>query len=436
MSSRLAWRGSATAAGVYLAALLGFLATVVAAHVLSLHEFAVFTLAVAAALFFQLLFDLTTEEAVVKFGFRYVEGGDWGRLRRLLEVGLGVKTLGALLAGGAVAGLAPLAGRLFDIEDLTVPLLLVALLPLAQVPQGLALTLPVLHGRYELRAWLDALVMALRLVAVVIGAPFGVTAAVGALLVAQVVASAVTGAVGLVAYRRFPRATAVPLGADAAGVRRFVLQSSIGTGIDSARGMLAPLVLGVVATTPQVAWFRAAQAPQAGFATLSAPVRLILLTEQTRDVERGDVARIGWMLRRYVTGATGLMLLLVPLLLWLMPDLIAFVYPDSFAPAVDAARLVLLAAAVQVVFGWTKSFPVSIGRPSLRIVAHGVEAAVLVPCLLVFGAKWGATGAGAAVLVSVLAFALVWVVLIVRLRREGIGGPSAAAVRAQEASAP
>ena len=61
-----------------------------------------------------------------------------------------------------------------------------------------------------------------------------------------------------------------------------------------------------------------------------------------------------------------------------------------------------LAAAIQLVFGWTKSFPVSIGRPALRIWAHGIEMVVLIPLVGVLGARWGATGAGVRVTIAFL----------------------------------
>jgi len=104
--------------------------------------------------------------------------------------------------------------------------------------------------------------------------------------------------------------------------------------------------------------------------------------------------------------------------LWLMPWLVRTLLGADYLPATSAARLVLVAAAIQLVFGWTKSFPVTIGRPGLRIVGHAVEAAVLLPLILVFGDLWGVTGAGAAVLVSSAAFAATWTVLVLRLRNE------------------
>ena len=86
MASRVLWRRFATAAGVYSGTLLGFFVTVVATRVLGEHDYALFAIVLAATGFFQLMMDLTVEEAVVKFGFRYVAGEDWGRLRRLLEL--------------------------------------------------------------------------------------------------------------------------------------------------------------------------------------------------------------------------------------------------------------------------------------------------------------------------------------------------------------
>jgi hypothetical protein len=46
--------------------------------------------------FFQTLLDLTVEESLTKFGFRYVAGEDWGRLRRLFRQALLLKLRGRL----------------------------------------------------------------------------------------------------------------------------------------------------------------------------------------------------------------------------------------------------------------------------------------------------------------------------------------------------
>ena len=77
---RLLVRRSLTAVGIYSSVALGFLATVVAARRFhSADVFGLYTIVIAASGFFQILLDLTVEEAVVKFGFRYVAREDWER---------------------------------------------------------------------------------------------------------------------------------------------------------------------------------------------------------------------------------------------------------------------------------------------------------------------------------------------------------------------
>jgi O-antigen/teichoic acid export membrane protein len=106
-----------------------------------------------------------------------------------------------------------------------------------------------------------------------------------------------------------------------------------------------------------------------------------------------------------------------PFLYWFMPTLVRVAYGSDYRPASDAARLMLLAGAVGLVFAWTKSLPVSVGRPWLRIVTHGVETIVLIPLVVVLGSMWDATGAAAAVLISMGVFAAAWLVVLVRLHR-------------------
>jgi O-antigen/teichoic acid export membrane protein len=418
MPSRLLWRRSATALCIYASALLGFLGTIVAARVLGVGEFGLFAIVMAATGFFQTLLDLTVEEAVTKYGFRYSTHEEWGRLRRLFARALTVKLAGAALAGLALAALAPLADALFEADGLRAPLLVAALLPLAQAPEGLSATALVLHGRYDVRAVFLTVSMGLRLAAIAVGTQYGLTETMVAIVVAQILATAAVGVAGWTAFRRFPAAAPEPLTRDSREIRSFVLQSSAATGVVSLRTALTPLLLGVVSTPVQVGFFRAALAPQQGLVILSAPARLVLLTEQTRDWERGRREVVFEGVRRYSMRAAALMAVaVVPLLVW-MPELIELVFSAEFVGAADAARVVLVAAVLQFVFGWTKSFPVSVGRPNLRVATHGLETLVLVPLVIALGAKWGAEGAAWALLISSAVFAVHWTVLFVRLRRE------------------
>lgn len=418
MGSRLLWRRAATAAGLYISTALGLLATVVAARVLSLEEFGLYATVLVATGFFQSLLDLTVEESLTKYGFRYAEAGEWGRLRQLFRRALQLKLAGGLLAGLALLALAPAADAVFGADGLAVPLMVAAAIPLAQAPENVAGTAILLRGRYDVRGAFQTLSMGLRLAAVGIGVQYGITETFAALVVAQLLATLAVGIVGAAAFRRFPAEPGRALAEDRRGIISFVLQSSAATGLVSLRNALAPLLLGVVAGPTQVGLYRIAQAPQTGFFAASAPARLILLTEQTRDWERGEDARVLAGVRRYSAVAVAICAVAVPLFWWLMPDLIELVFKPKYLPATDAARLILLAAALQLVVGWAKSFPVTIGRPGLRLATHAVETAVLLPLVVAFGLAWGATGAAAALLASSATYAALWGVLFVRIARD------------------
>jgi O-antigen/teichoic acid export membrane protein len=188
----------------------------------------------------------------------------------------------------------------------------------------------------------------------------------------------------------------------------------------SLRGALAPLLLGAVTSNTQIGLLKVAQAPQSGLQALSAPARMVLLTEQTREWERGRQTAVLRGVRRYSLVAFLLSLVLVPPLMVFLPDLIRIVNGAEYVQATDAARVLALAAAVQFVVGWSKSFPVTIGRPRLRVWTHGVETLVVLPLVVVLGARWGATGAAFAMLAGACVFALVWAAIFVRIRPEDI----------------
>jgi O-antigen/teichoic acid export membrane protein len=415
----MAFRRSITAAGVYAATIFGFAASIVATKILGGGDYARYATVMATVGFFQLLLDLTIDEALIKYGFRYSTAADWGRLRRLFEVALSVKVAGGVLGMGLILALVPLAHVIWPSEHLGWPLLVGAFVPLAQSPEGVAGAALILRGRYDIRGGFFAVSMALRLIGTGVGCLWGVTGALAGLLAAQVVATIAVSAVGAAAFRRFPAAAAAPLAGDRRDVRMFVVQSTVASSLTSLRGLLGTMVMGAVAPFRQAGYFRNAQAPLTAFGALSSPARLMLLAEQTADYERGDRARVLRLLRRYIVGTTLSMLVVVPVGWVLMPWLMEVAYTREFRiHATDAARIVLVVGALQLVFGWTKTLPVTIGRPGLRILTHGVEALVFIPTLVVFASLWGATGGALALLISTIAFCGVWTFLLTRLRHE------------------
>jgi O-antigen/teichoic acid export membrane protein len=416
MRSRLFWRRSAAAAGTYASAALGFGATVVALHVFSTETFGLYALVLAMTAFVQSLLDLTVEEALVKFGFRYTTRDDWGRLRRLFESAIAFKLAGGVLATLLLLAIAPFANSLLHKDGLTTPLLIAAFIPLAQCTENVGGVAIVLRGRYDIRAFFLFVSMALRFTAIAVFASRGLNATLAAMVVAQVIATTAISAAGWEAFRRFPQRASVSLADERRDILSFVGQSTAATAVISLTAPLSLLVLGRVSTTTEVTYFRAAMSPQQAFAVVSAPARLILLTEQTRDWERGTRDAVFAGIERYMLGMTALAAVILPPLLVFTPELAKLLFSAKNVGAVDATRIVIVAGALRMVYGWTKSFPVSIGRPALRIWTHGLELLLLIPLVAILGREWGATGAAWAVLASSFAFCGYWTFLFLRIK--------------------
>ena len=418
--SRLFVRRSLTAVGIYSSVVLGFAATVVATRVFhSVPRFGDYVTVMAAAALAQVFFDLTVEEAVIKYGFRYSAAEDWGRFRGLFRSALRFKLLGSALGAAALVVFA-----LVGPDRLRTALLISAGIPLGQSLEGLAGAVLYLRNRYDIRSLLLTWSMGLRLAGVAVGARYGVAQAIAGVLAAQVLASATVVGVGVLGFRRFPAAAPLPLGDDRRGIAAFIGQSSLATGTIALRQWLAPLLLLGVSSRVQIGYYRVAQAPQSAFQSLSAPARMVLLTEQTRDWEKGREASVLRGVRRYSAAAFVLALVLVPPLYVFLPDLIRVINGAEYVGAASAGRVFVFAAAVQLVFGWTKSFPVTIGRPGLRVLTHGVESAVVLPLVPLLGYRWGATGAAFATLAGMLVFAAMWTVIFLRIRPRDVHPPA------------
>jgi O-antigen/teichoic acid export membrane protein len=423
MRSRVLRRRAATAFGIYGSALIGFLATIVVARGLSKDDFARYAIVFGATSLLQLFVDLTVDEVVVKYGNRYAAQEDWGRFRRLFRVGLAFKMAGGALATVAIVVTALCAELIWTTGGLRDAMLVASLIPLIQQPEGMAGAVLLVSNRYDVRGVFLLWSMILRFVAIVIATPLGLIPLFVAIVIAQVVSSLSVGAVALFFFRQFPRRPEEPLGDDRRAIQAFALQSTIGSALTSLRSLLPGLLVGVVASSAEVADFRVAQAPQTAFQTLSAPARLVLLAEQTRDIEHGRADRALRLLRRYIGMTTLIAVVAVPPFWIWMPTFIRVVYKVKYLPATDAMRVMLLVAATHLVLGWTRTYPISIGRPGLRTLGQCVEIAVLVPAVLALASVYGATGAAGGVLAGAIALGLFWVGGLLWLRRHPIAAP-------------
>ena len=246
------------------------------------------------------------------------------------------------------------------------------------------------------------------------------TGAVIGMVVAQVVATAAISIAGVAAFRRFPSA---PVRAARRGAPRRCGASSspstLASSLVSARATLGTALLADGrADRPGRLLPQRAGAGDRASRRSPAPARLVLLTEQTRDFEAGRHDRgvracsaATSSARRRADGRRR------------AGSLVADAVPHgprvrrrrSASTRRIAARLVLVAAALQLVFGWTKSFPVSIGRPGPADRRAQRRDRRVRPAAARLRRATGARPArAAALLVSTVVFCALWIVLLWR----------------------
>ncbi len=249
------------------------------------------------------------------------------------------EVVASLAASALVAAIAPFAGSIFHHggAGLETPMLIAALLPPLQALESIAAATLILRGRYDLRGIWLTLSMGLRLAGIAAGAHWGVTAEVLGVVCAQVLTTISILAVGLKGLRLFPAAAPAPLASDRGPIVRFVAQSAAYTGLISLRTWIAPLTLGIVRNATAVELLPGAQAPQSGIAALSSPLRMILLTEQTRDWEHGRPELVLAGIRRYTIGATLVAAVVLGPALWAMPWAVRVVLTARYLRRVGGA---------------------------------------------------------------------------------------------------
>jgi O-antigen/teichoic acid export membrane protein len=102
-----------------------------------------------------------------------------------------------------------------------------------------------------------------------------------------------------------------------------------------------------------------------------------------------------------------------------LETLIPLLYSDAFRGAIDASRILLVAAVAQLAGSWWKTLPTALGRPELRTVIAASSFALTIALLILFADRESEGAALAYSLAAVLTTAAWFALARPLLRREG-----------------
>jgi O-antigen/teichoic acid export membrane protein len=394
---------------------LGFVGTVVAARALGPPEYGKVALALATATLVATLFDVTLETGVVHHGSRALARGEIGELRTLIrgafviDIAIGVVISGAMVVLAAPIAEVASAGRL---EPSMIQL--AALTTLGATMDGTTSAVLLLADRPELRAWAMAGTNLARLACILF---LALTVDTAQAVVAAYAAGTAVGGVCQavlawhVGWRRWPqrreRAAFRPL------VRKlvpFAVHSSLSTTIVSASDSVIQIVLGRASGTTAVALFRVARLPEMVGGLASAPIRLVMFSENAKSVARGRIDELERMLYRWSAVSLAVAVPAAIAGWFILPPLIKGLYGEEFADAATAARILLVTAVLLFAFPWMRNFAAVIGRPQIASALAAVLLIVALPITAIY-AEHGQDAAAAGVSSGVVAMTVgyLWV---------------------------
>jgi O-antigen/teichoic acid export membrane protein len=209
-------------------------------------------------------------------------------------------------------------------------------------------------------------------------------------------------------------------GGDPVGVRRLVtfgFHSSLSTTLFSGRELLFPILLGALAGPTAVGLFRVALLPVFAAGVAAAPVRILLLPEQTRLAASARFETLWRSIRAHTLAGLAIGLPAATVGWFALEPLIPLLYSEEFRGAIDPSRILLIAAVAHLAFGWWKTLPTAVGRPELLTLVAGSSLVVTIALLAVLGGR-GSDGAALAFSLAAVVTGIAWLILArVLLRR-------------------
>jgi O-antigen/teichoic acid export membrane protein len=155
-------------------------------------------------------------------------------------------------------------------------------------------------------------------------------------------------------------------------------------------------LLGSLAGPAAVGLFRVAMFPVLLASVTSAPIRMLLLPEQAKLAAERRFEDVWRSIRVHTLAGLSIGVPSAVAGYFVLDWLIPLLFSESFSSAVDAARILLVAAVGYLALGWWRTLPAAVGKPQIRTIIAAVSLILTLGLLALLGSA-GSEGAALAV---------------------------------------
>jgi len=403
-SSRVLRESSVLLIGNWVNLLLALVTSAVLARILGTAGFGVVVLAMASVNFVIVFIDAQTDEALIRFMGAALARGERGEALTYFYVALVVDVLVAILALIVVVLIVPPVARTYPDGALLERLVWIYLLTAPfHIVQNNFESVFKTFKRFRLATAVRIAASLIALVLLVALATQGVEAVIWG-QVAVVALTFVLNA-GLATGILFQNLR----GARGRNYRHtfrqflpFVLHTSFMGSLKAIAANIDVLLLGALASTSAVAFYKLARSAVNLIALPVAPVTTVIYPMMNEAWALGNVERVKHLIQRFMlysgiitTGLTVFVLLLADVL-------VTLIYGPAYLPVATLVRIMSFGVILESVLGWVRTATLSAGKPQLVTFTGTVASIIFIPLDFLLIYKLGAVGSALGYICAVL----------------------------------
>jgi O-antigen/teichoic acid export membrane protein len=414
------WQGAVSVADLVQLALI--------THILGLNAFGRLALVMSFVVLIGQFFDVRVGTATTRFGAERLAAGDVQGFAGLLQFSYLIDVTAGVLSFIVIACLAPFVGPHLVGGNGASLLLLYALTLLISTADESSASVLRLLDRFRLLAAASGGVEALRVlfVAMALAIDSSLTSVLIALIAYDLAGAIVNFAVASSVFSRTFGRSLLALCLDAFREKRqmirMVLQTNIVSYARIAQVQLPTLLLGVLSTTTQVAYYRLGSSAAAMVGRIADPGYAAVLPRLARLWATGHKNEVRQLVKRSSAIAAGVMAGALVVVLLARGPILSGLGGRGGREAATAMILLATGQAVNGALFWNTGLLFAAGRAGIvtivALIGIGVQVGLLVPLVAI----WAAGGAAAATLVAYIVTNTVATIAALRIMQASVDG--------------